>query len=108
MLQYALFNYTEHKNTRKYWIIFGTTALLYKHVYLMHEFMMNAPLVPFCRLSVADISHILGNLEEISTFQQMLVQSLEEHTKSVHQSAQTVMNLDECSTENHSKMYFLL
>uniref|UniRef100_A0A674NJ01 Osteoclast-stimulating factor 1 n=1 Tax=Takifugu rubripes TaxID=31033 RepID=A0A674NJ01_TAKRU len=29
----------------------------------------------------ADIGHILGNLEEISTFQQMLVQSLEEHTK---------------------------
>lgn len=37
----------------------------------------------FCRVSSADISHILGNLEEISTFQQMLVQSLEEHTKLV-------------------------
>ncbi|XP_068446820.1 rho guanine nucleotide exchange factor 7b isoform X2 [Clinocottus analis] len=33
------------------------------------------------RLSSVDISHIQGNLEEISTFQQMLVQSLEEHTK---------------------------
>lgn len=40
----------------------------------------------FCRVSSADISHILGNLEEISTFQQMLVQSLEEHTKLVCQS----------------------
>lgn len=36
-----------------------------------------------CRISSVDISHIQGNLEEISTFQQMLVQSLEEHTKSV-------------------------
>ncbi|CAG06661.1 unnamed protein product, partial [Tetraodon nigroviridis] len=36
---------------------------------------------PTDRISSADISHILGNLEEISTFQQMLVQSLEEHTK---------------------------
>ncbi|RXN01875.1 Rho guanine nucleotide exchange factor 7 [Acipenser ruthenus] len=32
-------------------------------------------------ISSSDISHILGNLEEISTFQQMLVQSLEECTK---------------------------
>uniref|UniRef100_A0A671UPS1 Osteoclast-stimulating factor 1 n=1 Tax=Sparus aurata TaxID=8175 RepID=A0A671UPS1_SPAAU len=38
---------------------------------------------PTDRLSSVDISHIQGNLEEISTFQQMLVQSLEEHTKSV-------------------------
>uniref|UniRef100_A0A674PL23 Osteoclast-stimulating factor 1 n=1 Tax=Takifugu rubripes TaxID=31033 RepID=A0A674PL23_TAKRU len=36
---------------------------------------------PTDRISSADIGHILGNLEEISTFQQMLVQSLEEHTK---------------------------
>ncbi|KAF3706330.1 Rho guanine nucleotide exchange factor 7 Beta-Pix PAK-interacting exchange factor beta p85SPR [Channa argus] len=36
---------------------------------------------PTERLSIVDISHIQGNLEEISTFQQMLVQSLEEHTK---------------------------
>lgn len=36
---------------------------------------------PTDKLSGADISHIQGNLEEISTFQQMLVQSLEEHTK---------------------------
>uniref|UniRef100_A0A3Q3WEV0 Osteoclast-stimulating factor 1 n=1 Tax=Mola mola TaxID=94237 RepID=A0A3Q3WEV0_MOLML len=36
---------------------------------------------PTDKISSADISHILGNLEEISTFQQMLVQSLEEHTK---------------------------
>lgn len=36
---------------------------------------------PSDRLSSADIAHIQGNLEEISTFQQMLVQSLEEHTK---------------------------
>lgn len=39
---------------------------------------------PCYRVSSVDISHIQGNLEEISTFQQMLVQSLEEHTKSVH------------------------
>ncbi|XP_049610577.1 rho guanine nucleotide exchange factor 7 isoform X1 [Syngnathus scovelli] len=38
-------------------------------------------LQPTDRLSAVDISHIQGNLEEISTFQQMLVQSLEEHTK---------------------------
>ncbi|XP_077368393.1 rho guanine nucleotide exchange factor 7b isoform X3 [Festucalex cinctus] len=38
-------------------------------------------LQPTDRLSGDDISHIQGNLEEISTFQQMLVQSLEEHTK---------------------------
>nr|XP_046238289.1 rho guanine nucleotide exchange factor 7b isoform X1 [Scatophagus argus] len=36
---------------------------------------------PTDRLSSADISHIQGNLEEISTFQQILAQSLEEHTK---------------------------
>ncbi|KAM4602244.1 rho guanine nucleotide exchange factor 7b [Polymixia lowei] len=36
---------------------------------------------PSDKLSTADISHIQGNLEEISTFQQMLVQSLEERTK---------------------------
>ncbi|KAM9334277.1 rho guanine nucleotide exchange factor 7b [Symphorus nematophorus] len=36
---------------------------------------------PTDRLTSIDISHIQGNLEEISTFQQMLVQSLEEHTK---------------------------
>ncbi|XP_037326789.2 rho guanine nucleotide exchange factor 7b isoform X2 [Pungitius pungitius] len=36
---------------------------------------------PTERVSSVDISHIQGNLEEISTFQQMLVQSLEEHTK---------------------------
>lgn len=41
----------------------------------------------FCRVSSADIGHILGNLEEIATFQQMLVQSLEEHTKFVCQSS---------------------
>lgn len=35
------------------------------------------------RLSSVDIGHIQGNLEEISTFQQMLVQSLDEQTKSV-------------------------
>ncbi|TKS66828.1 Rho guanine nucleotide exchange factor 7 [Collichthys lucidus] len=34
-----------------------------------------------CRLSSSDVALILGNLEEISTFQQMLVQSLEECTK---------------------------
>ncbi|XP_019734108.1 rho guanine nucleotide exchange factor 7b isoform X1 [Hippocampus comes] len=38
-------------------------------------------LQPTDRLRGVDISHIQGNLEEISTFQQMLVQSLEEHTK---------------------------
>ncbi|XP_061745167.1 rho guanine nucleotide exchange factor 7-like isoform X1 [Nerophis ophidion] len=38
-------------------------------------------LQPTDRLSSVDISHVQGNLEEISTFQQMLVQSLEEHTK---------------------------
>lgn len=36
---------------------------------------------PTDRLSSVDISQIQGNLEEISIFQQMLVQSLEEHTK---------------------------
>ncbi|XP_065808172.1 rho guanine nucleotide exchange factor 7b isoform X2 [Labrus bergylta] len=36
---------------------------------------------PTDRLTSVDIGHIQGNLEEISTFQQMLVQSLEEHTK---------------------------
>uniref|UniRef100_A0A8C6PR34 Osteoclast-stimulating factor 1 n=1 Tax=Nothobranchius furzeri TaxID=105023 RepID=A0A8C6PR34_NOTFU len=36
---------------------------------------------PTDRLSGVDISHIQGNLEEISTFQQMLVQSLDEQTK---------------------------
>ncbi|XP_028992398.1 rho guanine nucleotide exchange factor 7b isoform X2 [Betta splendens] len=36
---------------------------------------------PTDRLSSVDIGHIQGNLEEISTFQQMLVQSLEEQTK---------------------------
>ncbi|XP_030635452.1 rho guanine nucleotide exchange factor 7b isoform X3 [Chanos chanos] len=39
------------------------------------------PLQSSEKLSSSDISHILGNLEEISTFQQMLVQSLEECTK---------------------------
>ncbi len=33
------------------------------------------------RLSVSDISHIMGNLEEISSFQQTLVHSLEESVK---------------------------
>uniref|UniRef100_A0A3B3ZI97 Osteoclast-stimulating factor 1 n=1 Tax=Periophthalmus magnuspinnatus TaxID=409849 RepID=A0A3B3ZI97_9GOBI len=36
---------------------------------------------PTDRLSSCDISHIQGNLEEICTFQQMLVQSLDQHTK---------------------------
>ncbi|KAG2456427.1 ARHG7 factor, partial [Polypterus senegalus] len=38
-------------------------------------------LQPTEKLSSTNITHILGNLEEISTFQQMLVQSLEECTK---------------------------
>ncbi|XP_034145726.1 rho guanine nucleotide exchange factor 7b isoform X3 [Esox lucius] len=38
-------------------------------------------LQPTEKLSSAEISHILGNLEDISTFQQMLVQSYEECTK---------------------------
>ncbi|TRY92631.1 hypothetical protein DNTS_007689, partial [Danionella cerebrum] len=38
-------------------------------------------LQPTDRLSVSDISHILGNLEEISSFQQTLVHSLEENVK---------------------------
>ncbi|XP_061081836.1 rho guanine nucleotide exchange factor 7-like isoform X2 [Conger conger] len=33
------------------------------------------------KLSASDIAHLLGNLEEISTFQQILVQSLEDCTK---------------------------
>lgn len=37
----------------------------------------------FNRLSALDVALILGNLEEICTFQQMLVQSLEECTKLV-------------------------
>ncbi|XP_013880086.1 rho guanine nucleotide exchange factor 7 isoform X2 [Austrofundulus limnaeus] len=36
---------------------------------------------PTDRLTSADISHVQGNLEEISTFQQTLLQSLEEQTK---------------------------
>ncbi|KAF7662946.1 hypothetical protein LDENG_00222430 [Lucifuga dentata] len=39
------------------------------------------PLQGFDKLSSSDVALILGNLEEISTFQQMLVQSLEECTK---------------------------
>ncbi|MEQ2278548.1 Rho guanine nucleotide exchange factor 7 [Ameca splendens] len=39
------------------------------------------PLHPTDRLSSGDIGHIQGNLEEISTFQQMLVQSLDDQTK---------------------------
>ncbi|XP_054880954.1 rho guanine nucleotide exchange factor 7b isoform X2 [Poeciliopsis prolifica] len=39
------------------------------------------PLHPTDRLSSVDICQIQGNLEEISTFQQMLVQSLDEQTK---------------------------
>lgn len=35
------------------------------------------------RLNSSDVALILGNLEEISTFQQMLVQSLEDCTKLV-------------------------
>ncbi|XP_051993951.1 rho guanine nucleotide exchange factor 7-like isoform X1 [Xyrauchen texanus] len=38
-------------------------------------------LQPTDRLSVLDISHIIGNLEEISSFQQTLVHSLEESVK---------------------------
>uniref|UniRef100_A0A8C8DQL6 Osteoclast-stimulating factor 1 n=1 Tax=Oryzias sinensis TaxID=183150 RepID=A0A8C8DQL6_9TELE len=38
-------------------------------------------LQPSDRLSSGDISHIQANLEEISTFQQMLVQSLDDQTK---------------------------
>ncbi|XP_024116694.1 rho guanine nucleotide exchange factor 7 isoform X2 [Oryzias melastigma] len=38
-------------------------------------------LQPTDRLSSGDINHIQANLEEISTFQQMLVQSLDEQTK---------------------------
>nr|ABG46347.1 Rho guanine exchange factor betaPix B [Danio rerio] len=38
-------------------------------------------LQPTDRLSVSDISHIMGNLEEISSFQQTLVHSLEENVK---------------------------
>ncbi|XP_056245765.1 rho guanine nucleotide exchange factor 7a isoform X2 [Seriola aureovittata] len=39
------------------------------------------PLQSIDKLSSSDVALILGNLEEISTFQQMLVQSLEECTK---------------------------
>ncbi|XP_062865362.1 rho guanine nucleotide exchange factor 7b [Trichomycterus rosablanca] len=38
-------------------------------------------LQPTDRLTVTEVSHILGNLEEVSSFQQTLVQSLEECTK---------------------------
>lgn len=41
------------------------------------------------RLSSADVSHILGNLEDISTFQLMLVQSYEECTKWVPEPTHT-------------------
>ncbi|XP_007565417.1 rho guanine nucleotide exchange factor 7 isoform X3 [Poecilia formosa] len=39
------------------------------------------PLHPTDRLGSVDVGHIQGNLEEISTFQQMLVQSLDDQTK---------------------------
>uniref|UniRef100_A0A3B3SIK7 Rho guanine nucleotide exchange factor 7 n=2 Tax=Paramormyrops kingsleyae TaxID=1676925 RepID=A0A3B3SIK7_9TELE len=39
------------------------------------------PLQSTEKLSSSDIVHIMGNLEEISTFQQMLFQSLEERTR---------------------------
>lgn len=50
-----------------------------EHTVTMWPFPVTLP----TSLSPVDISHIQGNLEEISTFQQLLVQSLEEHTKSV-------------------------
>lgn len=73
----VLFNRLTHTRTH---------PILCKYIYKAHELVMNPfhfSLLPFCSLNSADISHIQGNLEEISTFQQMLVQSLEEHTKSV-------------------------
>lgn len=55
-----------------------------KVTYFDDEWLLSSSLrSSFFRLSSVDISYIQGNLEEISTFQQMLVQSLEEHTKSV-------------------------
>uniref|UniRef100_A0A8C9QXD2 Rho guanine nucleotide exchange factor 7 n=1 Tax=Scleropages formosus TaxID=113540 RepID=A0A8C9QXD2_SCLFO len=39
------------------------------------------PLQNMEKISISKIAHIMGNLEEISTFQQMLVQSLEDCTK---------------------------
>ena len=50
--------------------------------FLRAVFFSDTSLFPvFCRMSSLDVALILGNLEEISTFQQMLVQSLEECTK---------------------------
>lgn len=78
MLQY---NLSEYKNTHVY--VTRTDAAYHVHtgLYIIFISLVSSPL--FCRLSSVDISHIQGNLEEISTFQQMLVQSLEEHTRSV-------------------------
>ena len=58
----------------------------YLFIYFLHftQFIFNHPFRSFSsRLSSSDVALILGNLEEISTFQQMLVQSLEECTKLV-------------------------
>ncbi|KAG8004506.1 Rho guanine nucleotide exchange factor 7 [Nibea albiflora] len=52
----------------------------YEYCINVHAFMLMS-VSSLLRLSSVDIGHIQGNLEEISTFQQMLVQSLEEHTK---------------------------
>ncbi len=49
---------------------------------MLSPFFLTCPVVS-SRLSSSDVALILGNLEEISTFQQMLVQSLEECTKLV-------------------------
>lgn len=69
------------------WMIFRMNINAFENDVQLIISMLYTPLsAPFFRISSADISHILGNLEEISTFQQMLVQSLEEHTKFVCQS----------------------
>lgn len=65
-----------------YWIMCNTTCMV-SNIVQIHTWINYECFLLSCRLSSVDISHIQGNLEEISTFQQVLVQSLEEHTRSV-------------------------
>lgn len=76
-LQSLLTNYLRPlQNTDKYESL--TPKLLF--IFLEYNFCRNLSCI-FSRLSSSDVALILGNLEEICTFQQMLVQSLEECTK---------------------------
>lgn len=78
-LQSLLTNYLRPLlNTDKYESL--TPKLLFNRNTLLRAFVVTH-LVFSSRLSSSDVALILGNLEEICTFQQMLVQSLEECTK---------------------------